>query len=84
MSERMNAVLLRAQGRSTTKQEFGFVTGPNAQYNEMTGAITAWSTSATSEFGLISDNLVADAQAYQQTEDTNAAQSAAITKELDS
>lgn len=83
MSERMAAVLHRASSRAAATHEFGFVTGPHQQYNEMTGAITAWSTSATSEFSLISDNLVADMQAYRQTEDANAAQTAAITKEWD-
>lgn len=82
MSDRMAAVLGRANARATTADEFGFVTGPNQQYNQMTNAITAWSTSATTEFGVISDNLVADAEAYRQTEQLNAAQTAAITKEM--
>ncbi|MGA4668645.1 hypothetical protein ACPCG0_02400 [Propionibacteriaceae bacterium Y1923] len=82
MSDRMSAVLARANARATTTEEFGFVTGPNGQYNEMTSAITAWSTSASAEFGVISDNLVADARAYRQTEQLNASQTSAITQEM--
>lgn len=43
---------------------------------------TTASTSASTEFGVISDNLVADARAYRQTEQLNASQTSAITKDI--